>query len=137
MAKPWTELARMLRFFGVALVATAVDAGVAMACLHGAGWPLSACVVAGFMAGLGVAYALHHAWTFAESRSEHKRSLPRFLVSNAVLLGGRIAFVWLCTQALLFAGVGMTRWIESGLYVVMLGASFLVNYVMCRLWVFR
>ena len=88
---------------------------------------LASCAGAGL--GAGVAYRLHHAWTFAGHGVPQARALPRFMLVAAlsILING--ALVWGLTAVL---GIHWIAAQATATLVVLLSA-----YVANRHWTFR
>ena len=131
------ELRRILRFFWVALICCGIDTLVGLFCLNMLHYRLTVSVIAGFTAGLGVGYALHALWTFRHAGGHRIASAMRFTLTSLLLLCGRLAFVWLVAQGIALAGLESSRLLENAIYICMLGFSFCLNYIMCRIWVFK
>lgn len=124
-------------FFGVSLVCGGIDALIGLCALNMLGWSLTASTVAGFAVGFVCGYLAHELWTFSTGRLVVPANLLRYALSNLVLLGIRLGIVQALALCLVWLGIAQHALAKSGAYLAMLGLSFVVNYILCRFFVFK
>ncbi|GHV51151.1 hypothetical protein FACS1894168_3150 [Deltaproteobacteria bacterium] len=130
------ELHRVVRFFCVAVFGLFVDTLVGFVCLHFTNLPMFVCVILGFSSGLLWGFIVQRRWTCSHFVTSRKPPRLRFYTWTLALLLSRIVFAWLLIFFLSLSGVTVSRFMESAIYLCMLGFSFLLNYIVCRLWIF-
>ncbi len=121
-----------LRFTAVAVAGLIVDISLAWVLSAVLGLDLVLAAAAGFFAGAALNYLLHEFWTFRHG--EHQLSLRRILRYGGALgatLATRLAVVYGLSQVLNAA--------QNQLVILLLATvlSFVVNYLLSKLFVFR
>lgn len=118
--------ARALRYAAVVVLGAAIDFVVALVLARGAGLPLTAAAVGGFVTALAANYLLFEFWAF---RREASRFSPgRF--GRTVLAAGCALAVRLAVVALLAGVLGGDIIGDALVLLCGMGASFIVNYVL-------
>lgn len=132
------EIRLLLRFFFVSCCCGAVDAFVGLMSFNWGGLSLFPSTIAGVVAGGIVGYILHEVWTF---KSGKRFLLPRFLSfcsSATFLLLLRWGLIWVYEQYAL-PQIPLAEHVLAGnlMYIVSLGFSFVTNYCICRLFIWK
>jgi putative flippase GtrA len=122
-------LPRWLRFALVGCVSTAIDLGVFALMLYVFGWSPLAAHTAGFAVAVANSYLLNKLWTF-EDRDWSRRAIGRGLRFLLVAIGG-----WLVGALVILLLVPAIPALAAK--IVAIGATFVWNYTLSRLWVFK
>jgi putative flippase GtrA len=121
------ELLRIVKFGSVGLMNTAVDYGVWFILYYLIKLPLLICQTAGYLTGTANSYIMNSVWTFGTERLWDRNRIFKFVVVNAASYLSSLAVIWL------FA-LFLPAWLAKGFTV---GATFAINFLGSRLWVFR
>lgn len=117
----------IVRFGLVTLVGLGVDLATAWVAVHCLGLPLAPAMGLGFLAGAGLNYALHLAWTFAgNARAASASGVTVYFLATSLVLGVRVGMAALLDG--LFGGTGLAIMTVPGA----VGGSFLVNFLLTR-----
>lgn len=130
-------LIQVLKFFSVSLASGAIDACAGLACFNLLDFSLHGSTTAGFCTGLVFGYFMHQTWTFAVGKTFDPAAFIKFILTNTLLLAIRLGVVQLLLLALLHSPFAGDRLFENAVYLIMLGISFIANYLLCRFIVFR
>lgn len=132
------EIRLLLRFFFVSCCCGAVDASVGLMSFNWGGLSLFKSTIAGVVAGGVVGYILHEVWTF---KSGKRFLLPRFIsfsTSATFLLLLRWGLIWIYERyALPHIPLSEQVLADNLMYIVSLGFSFVTNYCICRLLIWK
>ena len=132
------EIVRQLfKFFGVSLAGGAIDACAGLICFNLLNFSLQSSATAGFCIGLVFGYFMHQTWTFAGGKAFDPPAFAKFLLTNLLLLAIRLATIHLLLRALQHSPFAGNAMLENTIYLIMLGISFIANYLLCRFVVFR
>lgn len=122
-----------LRFFLVSLAGLGVDLAIAWMAAAWLGLPLPLAAATGFGVAAAFNYLLHEFWTFRDgARKVSARRGGLYILVLAATLATRVALVALLDWTV-FAGTG-ARMAPLAIAAVL---SFLVNYALSRMLVFR
>ena len=134
----WRKILRhVLKFFGVSLTGGAIDACTGLICFNLLGFSLQGSAVAGFCVGLVFGYVVHQTWTFAVGKTFDPVVFAKFVLTNLLILAIRLGTVQALLLALLRSPFAGNKLLENVIYLVMLGISFIINYLLCCFVVFR
>jgi Predicted membrane protein len=131
------EIKKIALFLGVSTVCGLVDASCGFICILLFNFNLYLSIFIGFSAGLLLGYALHKKFTFKHEYVKGSAAFIKFTISNTFLICVRFCLAWLLQSIAANVSVMSPQARETIIYILVLGFSFCVNYLMCRLWVFR
>jgi putative flippase GtrA len=115
------------RSLAVGAVATAVDIGVLLACVHWFGFANPAAAAAGVAVGSTVAFIGNRRFAFRDADPEVRPQLLRFMATTSVGMGAHAALVHVLAD--LFAVPVVLAKMIADLAVFGLGQLFLLRYV--------
>lgn len=119
------------RFLAVAVLGLIIDLAVAWSAARFLGMPLWLAAALGFVVAASLNYVLHELWTFRDGPQKLSTGRSaRYAIALAATLGVRVAVVALL--ALMFGNAYALPVLVAGA-----GASFCVNYVLSKYFVFR
>ena len=120
-----------VRFFAVAAAGFVLDIGVAWSVERFLGLPIWIAAAIGFAFAALMNYVLHELWTFRNGvRHLSSGRASRYVVGLLLTLATRVVAVYVL-DALLNGGYPLAVLIGGA------GASFCINYLLSRYWVFR
>ncbi|MEA1650310.1 GtrA family protein [Nitrospirillum sp. BR 11164] len=124
----------LIRFASVTGAGLIVDLTVASIIVNVANLPLAAGTVSGFITGAIFNYILHELWTFSPGRTGRGLSTERaslYLMTALVGLGVRLGLVAAISP------LATSHVMNLAVLVAAAGASFVINYLLSRLVVYR
>jgi putative flippase GtrA len=127
---------QLFKFFSVSLAGGAIDACAGLICFNVLNFSLQGSATAGFCAGLVFGYFMHQTWTFAGGKTFDPAACAKYILTNLLLLAIRLGTVQLLLLALLHSPFAGDKALENAMYLIMLGISFIANYLFCRFVVF-
>ena len=133
----YSQRITIIKFFSVSLLGGGIDAACGLFCLNYLGMDLYLSASVGFFVGLVAGYVLHQIWTFSETTKRARANFFRFCMAYVLLLLIRYIIVAALLQLHMLFGISGMAYVESISYIVMLGLSFVCNYLICKYFVFR
>ncbi|WP_322994224.1 GtrA family protein [Castellaniella sp.] len=122
----------LVRYAVVVVGGFALDFSIALLVLHWLSFSLPAAAVTGFVCAFAVNYLLHEFWTFRREESAvSARRVGLVLAAALAALAVRAGFLTVT------APYAATMPLQYGLLVAAAGLSFIVNYILLRLFAFH
>lgn len=133
----YSQCHTLIKFFVVSLTGGFIDAVSGILCLNYFAMDMYYSTTVGFFCGLIAGYILHQFWTFSHTRNKKIGNFFRFFVAYTLLLFIRYCIVTVLLYMHFYLNIQHIEYVESFSYVVMLGISFVCNYIICTYFVFR
>lgn len=127
----------VVKFFAVSLMGGGIDAASGILCLNYFSLDMYRSTTVGFFSGLVAGYLLHQFWTFPSTKNRKVGNFFRFFAAYALLLCIRYCIVSVLLYMHICLNIQNIEYIESVSYIIMLGISFVCNYIICKYFVFR